>query len=117
MSVRSVEKFVGKSLSFLEVPVVRYARISALVLYMTGIAPELTEPFGNLLASPWVRLVVLMAVVYLGHKDALLSLLLLSAFIMTAQSNDMRRVSAVVGGSASAAQQLLGAGFGGAMDV
>ena len=85
MSTRSVERLLGKSLFFLDIPVIRYGIIAALVLFMTGLTPSLTAPVGNLLNNPWVRLVVLLVIVYVGHKDPLLSLLLFATFVMTAQ--------------------------------
>ena len=112
MSVRAVERFIGKTLFFLEIPLIRYAIMGALVLFMTGLTPGLTAPVANMLNNPWVRLVVFLAVIYVGHKDPLLALILFAAFVMTAQHADMYRVNSVISGSAGAAQQLLGTGYG-----
>jgi hypothetical protein len=112
MSVKTVERLIGKSLFFLDVPLVRYSIIGALVLFMTGITPALTAPIGNLMMNPWVRLFMLLIVVYVGHKDPLMSLLLFAAFAMTAQHSDIYRVQHLLGGTANAANQLLSTGYG-----
>ena len=89
--VREMNLFVDRSLNFLEIPSVRLILIVLLILYSTALVPRLTQNLNDIFNNVFVKIAMLLVIVYLGHKDPVLALLVGIAFVMSImQSNQPR---------------------------
>ena len=75
--------FVNDSLNFLEIPSIRFILIILLILYTTALVPRLTQSLNEIFNNIFVKILMLLVIVYLGQKDPVLALLVGIAFIMS----------------------------------
>lgn len=75
--------FVNNSLNFLEIPSIRLILVVLLILYTTALVPRLTQSLNEIFNNVFVKVLMLLVIVYLGHKDPVLALLVGIAFIMS----------------------------------
>lgn len=78
-----VQTAVKRSLRVLENNYVRLALVALLVLYSSGVVPELNYYVSLGLGNMWVRLLVLLLVMVVSTKDVPLALLLAVAYVLT----------------------------------
>ena len=67
--------FVNNSLNFLEIPSIRFILIILLILYTTALVPRLTQSLNEIFNNIFVKILMLLVIVYLGQKDPVLALL------------------------------------------
>ena len=81
--LREANLFVDNSLNFLEIPSIRLILVVLLILYSTALVPRLTQNLNEIFNNVFVKILMLLVIVYLGHKDPVLALLVGIAFIMS----------------------------------
>lgn len=79
----AIEKLVKDSLSFLNVPWVRWALIVLVILYIAGLVPMFPHQVATVFQNPIVHLLFLLFIVYIALKDLPLALLLAIAFVVS----------------------------------
>ena len=89
--VREMNLFVDRSLNFLEIPTIRLILIVLLILYSSALVPRLTQNLNDIFNNVFVKIIMLLVIVYLGHKDPVLALLVGIAFIMSIMQTNQPR--------------------------
>ena len=81
--IRETNLFIDRSLNFLEIPSVRMVIIIVLIIYTTALIPKLTNELNSIMNNVFVKILMLLVIVYLGSKDPVLALLVGIAFVMS----------------------------------
>ena len=81
--VREMNLFIDRSLNFLEIPTVRLILIVLLIIYSTALIPRLTQNLNEVFNNVFIKIAMLLVIVYLGHKDPVIALLVGIAFVMS----------------------------------
>ena len=89
--LREANLFVDNSLNFLEIPSIRLILVVLLILYSTALVPRLTQNLNEVFNNVFVKILMLLIIVYLGHKDPVLALLVGIAFIMSLMQTNQPR--------------------------
>jgi len=76
-------KLLKSSVNLLEYKYVRMPLIIILIVYAAAVAPNLSRYVNDIMNNTVVRIFVLLAVVLLAHKDIVLALLLVVAYLMS----------------------------------
>lgn len=87
-------KSLCSSLCFLDNPVVRWVVIALLVLYCVIGSPGMLMS-GSLFNNVFMKLFLVLFIVYVSLKDKTIAILLVIMFVMTMQSASMRELKAV----------------------
>lgn len=77
------DKYIKDSLSFLDNFYVKMFIIVFLILYIIGVAPNLTQDIAVIFDHPIVKVLFVILIAYIGFKDPSIAMLLAIAFILS----------------------------------
>ncbi len=83
MAIKQTEKFIKKSLKFLDNVSIRWGIIIFLVLYTVLVVPNFPSQVSRVFYNPLVQGVFLLAIIYVGVKDLGVALTLALAFVVS----------------------------------
>ena len=81
--MNTILKLLKSSVNLLEHKYIRMPLIVILIIYAAAVAPNLSGHVNEIMNNTVVRIFVLLAVVLLAHKDIVLALLLVVAYLMS----------------------------------
>jgi hypothetical protein len=100
MFTSTIEKTLVRSLSFLEIPYIRLPLLLILVLYLLTDIPMIHRNVDMILHTTIGKLIVLLFIIYLSHKDVALSILLALVLIRSMKETfEVRDINSVQTGS------------------
>lgn len=81
--MENLVKLMKRSLGLLDNHYVRLVLVVLLVAYSAGVMPSLNQEVSAGLSNMWVRLLVLLVIMYVSVKDVALAMLLAVAYVLT----------------------------------
>jgi len=91
ISLKTLKNTWIKSLSVLDNPYVNLTLIIVLILYSSKIFGNINEVINELYKYTFIKLLVLLIIVYVAHKDTNIAILLGISYVISLKNNNMER--------------------------